>query len=184
MHLTIKDNLLTMLADADLISKIHLHVACGGSLVGYAKAAGVPYIQLRRFVMNDKEHEKIYQRALVERDEWVRESILDELKLIGLVDITAIFDSKGAVTDPESWPDAIKKNISVIEVKEEFDYVDGDRVFNGYTKRIKFHDKIKALDLLGKNQKLWSTVKESDESMKLEDILALAIKYEQTRSGS
>lgn len=180
---SIKNELLDLVADADLLQKIHLHVSCGGSLIGFAKLKDVPYTYLRRWLKNDKDREKVYQTALAERDEWCRERVLEELRIISTLDPSAIYDENGAVIAPENWSEELRRNIYAIEVKEEFEMEDGHRVFTGYTKRIKFHDKLKAIEMIGKNLKLWTSDKTNDQSMKLEDILALAIKLERGNTG-
>jgi len=180
----LKNELLELLADADLIEKIHLHVSCGGSLISFARMRNVSYYHLRRWLKSDKDREKVYQAALKERDEWSRERILDELRLIAQLDISEILDANGSIVNPELWPAHIKANVASIEVKEEFEMEGRKRVFSGYTKRIKFHDKLKAIEMIGRNLKLWNAEKDTGQGMNLEDILALAIKLEKADGKS
>lgn len=55
-----------------------------------------------------------------------------------------------SVKDPADWTPAMRAAVKEIEVFEEFSYPDGQKTLDGYTKKIKFHDKQKALDALAK----------------------------------
>ena len=50
--------------------------------------------------------------------------------------------------------------------------VGSERVWNGYIKKIKFWDKPRALELLGKNQKLFTEKVEHSGSVTLEQLVA------------
>lgn len=54
------------------------------------------------------------------------------------------------VRDPAEWTPGMRASVKEIEVFEEWGGVGDDRVLYGFTKKIKFHDKQKALDALAK----------------------------------
>lgn len=125
-----------------------------GSTIGSAAVLGY------RLLRKDKILKRIEeltagrnQRILLEGDE-----ILGELKRIGDFDPRQIFEDNGTVKDPKDWPIDLAKAISSIEVKEIF--AKGGKLI-GYTKKVKFWDKTKALELLGKNKKLFVEVTEN-----------------------
>lgn len=153
---------------------IFLHVAEGGTLIDLCREWSVHFSQVMRWIRADAARLKLYEESLSDRTEWVKERVLSELRSIGVVDISMIYDSEGAVLPVEHWPEACRRSIQAIEVEETFEYIDKVKIFTGYNKKVKFYDKIKAIDMVGKQAKLWSEVKDSSVEMKLEDLLALA----------
>lgn len=76
--------------------------------------------------------------------------IAREYAKIGFSDIRKVFDENGNlinVTDIDADPAA---NIASIEVFEEYQGTGKDREFIGNTKKVKFYDKVAALDKLAK----------------------------------
>lgn len=174
----------SLLADADTMERIYVFISAGGSLPGFCKLQNCPYGALRTWIRNDKSREQILSKAILERDEWAKESVLEELRTISLVDIADILTENGGISDPSTWPAHIKKNVSAIEIKEEFDYVNREKVFTGYTKRIKFHDKLKAIELVGRNLKVWQDQKDKDASLSVEELLGMVIKLEKAEKNN
>lgn len=93
------------------------------------------------------------------------ERILGELRKIGDIDPRGVFKDDGTFKDPKDWPEALAKCISSIEVKEIKNKFTGEVI--GYTKKVKFWDKVKALELLGKNKRGFTDVVESNVNAKI-----------------
>ena len=102
------------------------------------------------------------------------DDILRELMKIGYADIRTIFDEDGRVKDPKDWPDDIAKCVASIEVLEEFEGYGSDRTWIGYTKKIKFWDKTKCLEMMGRHKKLFSDTLNINVNGDLADRLAKA----------
>lgn len=109
------------------------------------------------------EIEKEIARLKAERVERVQvnsDEILRELVRLSQSDIRKVFDEDGALRPMSEWPDAIAACVASVEVDEIFEYEgsgnDRKRVHIGYTKKVKFWDKNKALDMLGRHMKLFS----------------------------
>lgn len=165
-----------LLSDPNLMEVICSHVASGGSLVDLAKTWKVRYGDLCNWIRNDPVLEKRYMKSIDDRAEWAVESLKDELKAIAMSDIRLAFNPDGSVKPVEEWPDALAKTVQSVEVNELFEGYGKDRTHIGYTKKLKFWDKVKALELLGKTMALFIDRHQVQGVLKLEDIIAASYK--------
>lgn len=168
------------LQDEDCMMKIVDHVTTGGSVVQLAQLWEVPYRVMIRFLRSDPIRTKQYADALEDRKEWAIERLLSELRHISCVDMTEILDENGCIKNTDSWPEDAKQNLKKIVVKELFDS-DGNK--KGELKNVEFHDKLKAIDMYGKQLKMWSDDKSKDLGDSIVDLLAEGVKSRQAKSS-
>lgn len=90
------------------------------------------------------------------RVEVTQDEVLRELLRIARTDIGDAFDDKGRFREFKDMPVDLRRAISSVETLEEFTGSGADRVQSGQTRKVKFWDKVKALELLGKHLKLWT----------------------------
>lgn len=147
------------------------HVANGGTLITLCEVWGLQFGDISNWIHLDKEREKRYISSLNDRGEWGVERILQELRSIGLADIRQAFNEDGSLKNTTELPESIARSIVAIEVDELYAGRGNDKTQIGWTKRIKFSDKLKALELLGKNLKLWVERLEVGGGIRLEDIV-------------
>lgn len=76
--------------------------------------------------------------------------IAKEYAKIGFSDIRKVFDENGNLIKVKDIPDESAANIASIEVFEEYQGRGDDRTIIGNTKKVKFYDKVAALDKLAK----------------------------------
>lgn len=93
--------------------------------------------------------------------------ILKELLLIAKSDIGEVWDEEGRLIDIKKIPDATRRAIKGVEVTEEFSGHGKDRELIGFTKKVKFWDKVKALELLGKHLRLFADDLPMDRSVEI-----------------
>lgn len=91
-----------------------------------------------------------------ERVEVKQDDVLRELLRVARTDISDAFDDKGRFRDFKDMPVDLRRAISSVETLEEFEGGGDNRVQTGQTRKVKFWDKVKALELLGKHLKLWT----------------------------
>jgi phage terminase small subunit len=80
------------------------------------------------------------------------EKIITELSHSAFFDPINIFDVEtGAVKPIDQIPEETRRAISSIDVQETFEMKDGNKEWTGYIKKIKFWDKPRCNELIGKN---------------------------------
>lgn len=85
------------------------------------------------------------------RLEITEEHILLEMARCGFFDIRKAFDSNNAIRNIQDLDDDTAAAIGGVEIFQEFDYIDGDKVYKGDTVKFKSVSKIDALRELGRN---------------------------------
>lgn len=138
---------------AELLEIICSHVADGGSLITLCKRWHIRYGRVMQWVNKEKSRQEQVEAAYLSRKEWAIQTILDELRAIATFDITHILDSAGRVRPPSEWPEGYGRLVESIEIKELASR-DGEQLF-GEMKKIKFHSKMRALELLGKAEAMF-----------------------------
>jgi len=83
------------------------------------------------------------------------DTVLLELLKIAKSDIRRVLDDNCGIKKISDIDDDTAACISSIEVDEIQDFDRGDKVFIGFSKKVKLWDKMKALDLLGKHLRLF-----------------------------
>lgn len=104
----------------------------------------------------------------VKRTEIKADSVLTRLDQIGDVDPALAYDEHGCFKSIHDIPLEVRKCIASVKVREEFDSR-GNKT--GEVIEVKFWDKIKANELLGKNQKLFTEHLKITHERKLVDII-------------
>lgn len=84
-----------------------------------------------------------------------RTTVLQQLVRMVFYDVRTVLDAHGNVLPPSQWPDAVAMAVSGIEVREEFENVEGERVLRGYVKRIRFAPRDQALNMMFKHLGLY-----------------------------
>lgn len=107
------------------------------------------------------------ERVMVDSDQ-----ILRELGRIGYSDLRELYNENGTVKHPKEWPDELARAVASIEVEETFEHQDGEKIWTGYTKKVKLWPKNNALELMGKHKKLFTEKHEHSGTVRLEDVVA------------
>lgn len=88
--------------------------------------------------------------------EMTANEVLLNLKNIANVDLAEAYDERGELKSIHDMPERIRKSISGIETVPEYEMVGGKKKFMGFKKKLKFWDKPKTLELIGKHLKLFN----------------------------
>ena len=105
--------------------------------------------------------------VVAERAEVEAVEVLRELKRIGFADPGRVLDADGALLPLHKMPEDIRRAISSVEVEELFEGKGEERVQVGTLTKVKFWDKPKSLELLGKYLKLFTDKVELGGELKL-----------------
>ena len=94
---------------------------------------------------------KELEAAASERTAVTKDMVIQELARVAFVDPRRLFEDNGTAKDITMLDDDTAAALSGVEIFEEFDYNNGEKEFSGYTKKFKWLDKLRALEMLGKH---------------------------------
>lgn len=168
---------LEIISTPDILDTICSYVASGGTIVTLANCWDIRFGDLSNWLHKEPERSKRYRDALEDRTEWAMERLLRELRSIALSDIKQLFNEDGAVLPVSEWPDSVSRAISSIEVDELWGKnAEGKNEQIGTTKKVKFWDKLRALELIGKNVGMFVDRHVHEGKLTLEHLVAQASK--------
>lgn len=113
------------------------YVAGGGTLVEYCALHELSYPAVLRWIRTDVTRRDLYERAKEDGDQWQIDKIRCELRDLGDIDLSLMFDDQGKTRPFHLWPHKLQRSVREIETTDE-------------GVKIKFHDKLKALELMGR----------------------------------
>lgn len=111
----------------------------------------------------------MHERAL--RTQATADEVLLELKKLAFADVRRVFTKDGALKSIRSMPKDVSATIASVEVEELFEGRGENREHVGSVHKLKQWDKLKALELLGKNLKLWTDKVDVSGNLTLEDLV-------------
>lgn len=144
--------------DQEIMNSIIDHVSNGGSIIELCKIWQVSYSSVMRTIKACDIFKQRYSEALVERDEWAKERVLLEIRALSTFSIADALQTDGTFKKLTDMPPGLIAAIKEMDA-------------NG---AIKFVDKLKALDLLGKQLALFTTKHEITGKLSLADLIAKA----------
>jgi len=157
--------------EPDFLNAVCDHVSSGGALPDLCQQLKIKFSRVNTWIYDDPERRAAYDLAIKARAEWTIQSLLNELKEIALLDIRQAYDENNNLLPVNQWPHALAKSVQALEVVEEFNGSGRERVQVGWTKRVKFWDKIRAIELIGKNLHLFKDQIEFSTRASLEDLV-------------
>ena len=143
------------LSDQVNIDLIIDHVANGGTIIDLCKMWAIKYSDVMRVIRANESYKKSYDQALLDRDEWAKERILSEVKALSTYTIKDALNADGTFKALKDMPDHLAAAIKEVDL-------DGN---------LKFSDKLKALDLLGKQLGIFIEKKEISGRVTLEQLI-------------
>jgi hypothetical protein len=158
-------------SDPELINKICRHVANGGSVIDIAALSKIQYCDIMRWIKQDLPRKKLYDEALEERKEWAKEKVLREMRELSYFDIRKILAEDGSVLAPKDWPDEVAKAVVGMDVADLFEGKGQEKIQTGIMKKIKFVDKVRAIEMQAKNLKLLTEQVEHTGKVTLDDLI-------------
>jgi len=160
-----------LIARPDCLDIMCNFVACGGTLINFAKLYDVSFPDLMKWIRADKERTTLYNQAVTDRKEFTVESILQELRTLASFDVRQLYDDQGRLKPIQDWPANAAAAVAGIEVNELFQGKGDDQEIIGMVKKIKLWDKNKSIEQLGKTLALYVDRVEETKVLKLEDLV-------------
>ena len=147
------------------------HVSNGGSLTELCQTLQIRYNKIISWIYSNEARASDYEKALAARGEWFIQTVLSELRDIATADIRQAYSKDGTLLPVDEWPPALARVVSAVETEEIFDGRGDERTMIGYTKRLKMWDKLRALELLGKNMRMFKEQVEHTGTLSLEELV-------------
>ena len=102
--------------------------------------------------------------------------VLTELATFAYSDVAEAFNEDGTLKHLKDFPEGLRRAVKSFEVEELFEGTGQDRFKVGRTVKVTLWPKDKGLELLGRNQKLFTDKIEHSADESLADLLAAAMK--------
>lgn len=144
---------------ADTMEQIFNHIACGGTLSGLCEIWQVRWYKIRNWIYDDDDRRRMLMEARAARKEWIEDQVLQGLLKTGKADVRKLFDKDGALKKPTELDDDTAAAVNSYED-------------DGKSKRVKFADKQRSLELLGKTNAMFTDKTEHSVDKTLEDLVA------------
>lgn len=163
-----------VLTEPNLMDVIECHVQMGGSLIDLCRMWSIRYADVLAWVRFDEDRRRRYEQALLDRDEWVFERVLSEVRALAMSDIRELYDERGQLKTPDQWPESIARAVQAVEIKEEIDPETG--AVEGYTKRVRLWSKEKAIETMLKVMGRLVDRQHHTGEVRLEDVIVGSFK--------
>lgn len=165
------NQLLKLIHLPDFVDTICAHIAEGGTLITLAEAWKVRYSDLANYMAQNKMLTQRMNAAYVARNEWEVERMIQELRAIATCDIREAYNDDGSLKKVKDMPANVAAALSSVEVDELFEGVGREREQIGVTKKVKFWDKAKAIELFMKKHGLLIDRHRVEIETRLEDLV-------------
>lgn len=139
-----------------------------GSILSLCDWHQLRYYDVINWLNSDARRKADFQLAFDARKDRMVEELLNEIRQIALFDIRDLYDEDGALKNVKQLPKHIAKALQGIESEEV--HVEGVKV--GETKKVKLWDKLKAVELLGKQLNMFIQRTEVTGRVTLEDLVS------------
>ena len=156
----------------DFIDMVCSNIAAGGSLVDLCITLDIHYPVVHYHITHNEEWNKQYIESLKHCNEWLRASILRELKALATIDIRKAYDDDGNLLPIKDIPDDVAKALASIETDEIYEGRGVHREQIGVTRTIRFYDKLSALEKLGKTIAMFTEKVEHTGALTLEQLVS------------
>jgi len=145
-------------------------VCNGNSVIDFVENLCIPYNMVVNWIYDDDDRKVKYEQALTFRGEYTAQKILRELNDLSFIEASDIFNDDKSIKPMSEWPRKARASIASIDIAEAKLYKYGVEITPEIMK-IKFHNKIGAIKLLGQNLKMFTDKVELVGKLTLEDLV-------------
>lgn len=161
----------TFFEQPNAIDLICARIVAAGTLVDVCREFNIHYGAVNAWIEEDDSRRKRYAAALEVREKHGKEHVIRELMGLLKVDVTTAFLPNGELKALESMPEDVRRFISGMEVEELYAGSGKDKIEIGRVRKIKFYDKMRAIELMAKHLKMLVDKVEHSGKVTLEEIL-------------
>lgn len=157
-------------------------MANGGDLIEFSRSLKIRYSDLAAWITGNEGNFKIYSKAIEASEEFIRKRVLNELSHMAFFDLREAYNDDGTLKKPKDWPDSVARALAGVEVEELFEGTGKERECVGDTSKIKLHDKIKALTLIGQEHGMFIQKVKHEGTLKLEELVGGSFDEPETKT--
>lgn len=152
------------------VDELCAHTINGGSVLDLCETWGLAWDRVWLWLMESRERQTKYEKAVHAQGEWAIARILKEIRLLAFTDHRELYNSEKRMKHPTEWSKELGAVVEGYEVVEYFEGVGREKAQVGFLKKVKMYDKQKALELYGKYLKMFGD-RQVDVSLSLEDLV-------------
>lgn len=154
----------------DTMDIICAHLASNGTLLELCELWDVTFGDVMNWIHKDETREELWFKAQQDRVEWLKHRVKRELEAIAFADLRDCFDDQGRLLKIKDMPERVARSLASCDLEVKF-VGKGDDAEEVTTKKIKFNDKLKAIDSICKQLGLYIEKVEHSGSLKFEDLV-------------
>jgi phage terminase small subunit len=137
---------------------------------GYSKKAAKEQASRMLTNANIQNYLSAKKEKVLNKLEISRERVMLEIGRLAFSNISQYFDENGNLKSLSDLSPEDVAALSSVEIKEEFDTVDGKKVSSGFARKIKLWDKTKALEMLAKHFQIYSDAPEVNNNLTMPEV--------------
>lgn len=150
--------------DPQFLKQVLDFIANGGELAEFCLLHDLSFSATLTFLRQTVERRDLYERALDDKDQWTINKVRKDLRDLASANLADMFDSDGKLLPIQSFPDSLKRAITGIKISK-----DGSA-------EIKFVDKTKLLEMLGRSAGMFKDKVEHSGKVTLESLVDASMK--------
>jgi hypothetical protein len=150
--------------DEDLKSLCE-HVAHGGAVTDWCTARELRYWDVLAWLNEDEERQRAWATATEHGREWLKAEVIRQLQAASTVDVRRAFMPDGSLLPLEEIPEDVARAITHVEPATD-----------KANARVRFADRLKALELVGKTLALFTDRVDHTGRISLEELVLRSMK--------
>jgi hypothetical protein len=154
--------------EPEFLDHVCEEIAEGRTLAEICKEHDIPYGLVFRWIKSDEAREDHYNVAVEARKANLEDRVLSGIVGVSEASVADLVDEDGNLQSVKSLPARVAQSVSAFDVTID----ETGRV----TKKVRMHDKLRALDMIGRSQRMFTERLEVNGSVQLADLVAASMK--------
>lgn len=160
--------------EPEFFDRICEEVAEGKTLAEICKEVDIPYGMTFSWIKGDDERDEKYQTAIEARKANFEDRVLSGIIGVSEATVADLVGEDGELQPIHQLPKRVAGSVSAFDVTTDSE----GRV----TKKVRMHDKLRALDMIGRSQKMFTDKVELGGTVQLADLVAESLKPKTSES--
>jgi hypothetical protein len=144
-------------------------IAEGMTLYDFTLSKNIRYKQTFQWIQSDEDRQKSYETAIEARNAVMSDVVLSGVLTVAQQSAKKLYNDDGTPVAISKMDDRTAASVSGVEVSYDM----SGRIAS---RRIKTYDKLRALEMLGRNQRMFTDKMELAGALRLEDLVTQSMK--------